>query len=228
MRWVVLGLLSLMFWLAPACSMSEIKLHCPRPSSERQAMKALADRIFVPFDADKDIANLRISSYYDLCGREPDVVACAGGGDGKLSLAVVKAVDARLRASFEYQDDILVFGKDDFWEPMTNCGDCEDYVLHLSETLHANGQGGKHMGLILWMTDEGEGHATLAVDTSDVGVVEVGVSPDGAPAPINWREGVRIAVIWMDGSRKVSAVPGWPAPIVKNGGVMAPTVAHKK
>lgn len=80
---------------------------------------------------------------------------------------------------------------------------CEDYALTLSQQLAADGVAGPAMTLMLWSPRAGFAHATLVVETSDAGFVEIGVNPDELPQRYDPAKGVRFDTIRFDGSRKV-------------------------
>ena len=149
-----------------------------------------------------------------LCKDHPDAVICAGSlSDKRLTFAEVVKIDAKLRAHFRYRSDDATAGRSDYWRHWTTCGDCEDYALTLSELLARSGEGGAHMGLQFMFVpilpdDLGDpnaqvmwgAHATLWVDTTDKGTVEVSVGYP--PQRLVYGYGVRLGMIPMDGSRK--------------------------
>lgn len=150
---------------------------------------------------------LRIADFEPFCARSPDSVICKGSPGWKMTLSEVKTVDSWLRAQFEYTDDDLMFDRSDYWADDTVCGDCEDYALTLSRYLAAKGQGGDAMWLALWVPAWAGGHATLLVDTSDAGIVEISVGAGGEPA-LYEKEPVRIATIRLDGKREFALEQG--------------------
>lgn len=176
---------------------------CPPPDVMR-AMKS--EKAWTEGHREKGYA-LEFSDFYKFCGRHQEAVLCAGGAGRDLTLAEVQAVDARVRASFEYQDDIIQYNLPDYWAINQLCGDCEDFSLVMSEELAKAGEAGPSMGLVLWFPTDYDGHATLVVKTSDAGYVEIGVGPIETPATIDWMKGRRLAVIWMDGKKWVSKPP---------------------
>jgi len=147
-----------------------------------------------------------MNEFFEFCKREPQAVMCRGGEGRKLTLNEVKMIDAKLRTEFEYRADETTFG-DDRWQFNSLCGDCDDHVLTLSERLHAAGAAGATMGMVMWLPDDYTAHATLLVDTADAGYVEIGVGSAELPKPIDWTEGRRLAILWMDGKREVSDTP---------------------
>lgn len=384
MRWNLLVYTTIAGVLIPAASVSEATppSSCPPlkdvPAVNR-VLHAALNATSKPLDPNSPKPPITISSYYEMCKEQPALVACSGGGGGKLKLVEVEAIDARLRARFEYRSDVLTKGRPDYWMAPVACGDCfaedeefwcyaedgslvlrridqmtvgtkvlsydwdkqefctetvtarvpkgvrrvkrvafknwgdmrvtedhnmwsrdrqmtpgyskrklsefsarhhhlipfasflnpaardagyfglgemrakvcdtgedvpvwdvtisrtatfvhktgmlahncEDYALTLSEDLHAAGQGGQYMGIVVWYPPNGA-HATLVVETADAGTVEVGVGTYETPSAVNWKWGTRVAMIWFDGKQKISAVPGWPAPVIKYGAVSLP------
>lgn len=154
----------------------------------------------------------KISSYElefnDLrrfCAETPSYVLCRGSAGGRLSIRRVIEIDQRLRARFQYRSDFDVWGVSDRWTGFAYEGDCEDYVLTLSEMLAGEGEGGKYMSMSLLLVPDAlsghmlNGHATLLVETSDFGVVEIGVRDSERPASLTDEGRYRLVAITMDG-----------------------------
>lgn len=174
------------------------------------------DEVVVHDDASSSGApfGLTFEAFSVLCHDRPHAVICAGHRGGLLSLKQVLAIDGGLRAEFVYRSDEATHHSGDQWDNHTLCGDCEDYALDLSERLAGHGEGGQYMRLQLMavpvnvqMTQWG-GHATLWVDTSDVGTVEISVGDIG-PMPLDLSYGRRMMVIQMDGQRRPQPLPGY-------------------
>jgi predicted transglutaminase-like cysteine proteinase len=157
------------------------------------------------------------SELVDLCQKHSGVapaLICTGGAGGKLTLTEVKAIDALMRMDFEYRDDFVRFAPlEDVWEEERStdnlCGDCEDFVLSLAWRLNQVGEGGAYMQMMLWEPEPAAGHATLLVETSDAGVVEMGVGDGGWPRALDLKEGHRFGTIRFDGRQKVESLPGY-------------------
>lgn len=207
MRWGLLGVLAGILVVGPTAGVTAKPPACAPPT----AVNSVASILGIPA-ARVPIQAIRLQAFYRFCREEPQAIACAGAAGGRLSLREVRLIDAGLRAEFEYRDDILEFGRGDEWRHDVVCGDCEDYALTLSERLSDVGQGGDGMAMVIWFTDRYTGHATLAVDTSDAGTVEIGVGSAETPDFMVWSKGVRVGVMRMDGRKQFTAAPGWPAP----------------
>lgn len=151
-----------------------------------------------------------VASFDGFCRVKPKALLCAGGIGTKLTLAQVSAIDAVFRHEFEYRDDDVQYGSD-VWNDAAVCGDCEDYALTLANRLHAGGEGGEDMALMIWSPYPGAGHATLIVDTADAGLVEVGTGPAAteSPHPFDPSQGARFGYIVMDGARAITPFPGY-------------------
>ncbi len=151
---------------------------------------------------------LDVSAYDVLCWRQPSAVVCSGGAGGKLAFSEIWAIDSAVRADFSYRSDMRLYGREDFWTIDRTLGDCEDYALRVSEELHSAGEAGDNMALILWMPEPEIAHATLLVETKDGGQVELGVGRFERPHQIDWDEGDRVAVLWMNGKKEFTPAPG--------------------
>lgn len=155
------------------------------------------------------------SDFNRLCKESPKAVICAGHPGKMLTVEQVQAIDKVFRARFIYRSDMATAGVDDYWRNWSLCGDCEDYVLSLSELLAQHGEDGQYMQLQLMLAPANEqwtewtGHATLWITTSDAGVVEAEVGELGNPHPLNMKYGKRMATIRMDGLRTPVALPGF-------------------
>jgi predicted transglutaminase-like cysteine proteinase len=185
--------------------------HCPPMTALQQ--KILAYMTFLdagePVNpAERSQWGISAEDLTPFCKREPKAVLCAGGGGRKLTFAEVTRIDAKVRADFEYRYDEVQYGSDDRWAIGVSCGDCEDYALTVSEALHAAGEAGGSMRLMLWLAPFGL-HATLVVDTADAGVVELGVNPGEEPARLDPSRGRRFATVRMDGLRQFKPYPGY-------------------
>lgn len=143
-----------------------------------------------------------------FCREAPDAVLCTGHPGAELTKAEVTQIDHRLRAEFQYRSDSQLYHMDDKWVDYTICGDCEDYALTLSEMLADNGEGGAHMALSMETVEDGDGHATLLVDTSDAGQLEVSVGDGGEPQPL-FKYIRRAGFMVMDGKRHITVEPGY-------------------
>ncbi len=180
-------------WLAALLAVFTLSLTPPG-----QAIAGCPDEI-VSTTPPSEVGRVVVTAFRDLCRQAPSAVACSGGAGRKPTLAEVQAADTKLRMEFTYRTDRAVFGTGDHYSHAALCGDCEDFALVLSERLKAGGAGGPHMGLIVWQNSPYTMHATLLVDTIDAGQVEVGVGPAETPHPMDWKKGIRIATLWMDG-----------------------------
>lgn len=187
---------------------------CP-PLTRIQAARAAEEARNPPGPV---ISGLDVSGFKEMCRSQPHTVLCQGGAGGMPTLATVKAADQALRAVFEYRSDYVEYGVPDLWRAGAVCGDCEDYALALSERLHAAGVGGGFMWLEVMTTAPTLGHATLLVQTSDAGLVEVSVGAGGDPAPYDPRRGfpVRYGAMRLDGRMKWTPEPGYE---VRGGGI---------
>ena len=63
-----------------------------------------------------------------------------------------------------YTADAEQYGKSDFWEALTDTGDCEDYALAKYQALVAAGFSPNELRLACCYTESGEYHAVLLVD----------------------------------------------------------------
>jgi predicted transglutaminase-like cysteine proteinase len=153
----------------------------------------------------KALTAIDIASFTDFCRVKTKALLCAGGLGAKLTLAQVNAIDTVFRNEFEYRDDDVQYGSN-VWNDAAVCGDCEDYALTLANRLHAGGEGGGYMALMIWSPFQGAGHATLIVDTADAGLVEVGTGPAATESarPFDVTRGARFAYIVMDGNRWIT------------------------
>lgn len=143
-------------------------------------------------------------SYEPLCRARPTAVLCSGRIGRQPSLKEVTVVDAWLRSEFTYIADEVQFGGEDRWQNDAVCGDCEDYALALSERLADAGFGGTFMHLVIWTAKPTAAHATLVVETSDGGEVEIGVGKSETPKPFVLSTGYRAAIMQLDGRRRWS------------------------
>ncbi len=193
MRWVLALLASISLGAAPLPAAHP----CPEPPHDRVLVQQLLDKV-PPRPGD----GLDLTEAARFCRDNKTAVLCAGGAGVKLTLAEVQAVDQQWRPQFQYESDFLHYGLGDYWSNTQLCGDCEDWALFISEKLHAAGEGGQYMGLVGWLPYAGVGHATLKVSTSDAGDVEVGVGRREAERPMDWKLGVRVAMMPMDGHQK--------------------------
>lgn len=183
-----------------------VKAECPR-LTDAQVKRKVAELQLAP-NTNPGIAMAELHGY---CTRAPAALLCAGGAGGKLTLQQVRAVDWKLRQQFEYETDFVHYGVDDRWASGVVCGDCEDYVLTLADRLHAAGEGGAQMRLMIWRPEPAYGHATLLVETADAGVVEVGVgdADTQTPHPYDPSQGRRYATVRMDGQHKIEPFAGY-------------------
>lgn len=186
---------------------SPVLAHCPPLTAAQIARSQLPTHLVIQASNAIDVSSL---AKFCGSGDGQQAVLCTGGGSGKLTLAEVKAVDAAIRSGFEYRDDFVAFGPDgaDRWQTNTLCGDCEDYALTVSDALHRAGEGGASMSLMLWLPSPTSAHATLLVQTSDAGVVEISVGEGGEPKPYDPTLGERFAAIRMDGGHLIETLGG--------------------
>ncbi len=153
---------------------------------------------------------IRLDGLQNLCRRAPTAFVCVGGDGRKPWKAEIVQADAAERPVFQYRSDFVQYGVDERWSNGSLCGDCEDYVLNLSERLHQRGIGGQYVRLAVWAPPPGNAaHATLLVDTIDAGVVEVSVGEGGEPQAYDPRFGRRFATLRFDGRRRWTAEPGY-------------------
>jgi predicted transglutaminase-like cysteine proteinase len=180
---------------------------CP-PFTPAQHARAVEEANSKPGEV---IVGLDVSGFKEMCLAQPTTVLCRGGQGGMPTIATVRLADAALRAVFEYRSDYVEYGVTDRWRAGAVCGDCEDYALALAERLHVVGVGGKFMWLDVMTTSPTLGHATLLVQTSDAGVVEVSVGAGGEPALYDPRRGFpnRYGSMRLDGRQKWTAEPGY-------------------
>lgn len=194
-----------------SCAASAGEDPCPvKPSLVRPLVEALTP---APRPDPNRPVVMEVSEIERFCNdAATEAVLCSGGDPAQagqmLTAADVARVDATLRAVFHYRDDAAFFGRSDFWHNDTRCGDCEDYALTVSEMLAKAGQGGDKMALMIWSPDRLSGHATLLVETSDAGILEIGVSPTEGPRLFNERLGVRLGYVLMDGRLNMTLYPG--------------------
>lgn len=179
---------------------------CPKRPPAEQILVEKAQNVARKVDFGEKVV-VSIGQIEVFCKNNPQSLICAGHPGGKLTLDAVRRVDADLRGRFEYTDDDLMFGTDDWWNDNTVCGDCEDYVLTLARMLGDAGQAGEAMQLAIWVPYWGGGHATLLVDTSDAGTQEISVGVGGAPQPYDVSRPVRLARVRMDGKLVVTLEP---------------------
>jgi predicted transglutaminase-like cysteine proteinase len=185
--------------------------HCPPMTALQQ--KILAYMTFLdagePVNpAERSQSGISAEDLTPFCKREPKAVLCAGGGGRKLTFAEVTRIDAKVRADLRVPLRRGPVRRDDRWAIGVSCGDCEDYALTVSEALHAAGEAGGSMRLMLWLAPFGL-HATLVVDTADAGVVELGVNPGETPDTYDEGAAPRFGAIRMDGRQKVLTFPGY-------------------
>lgn len=105
------------------------KLLCPPITSKRWIEYRVwqeTQKIGFQKESQFGTASLDITGFYTLCREHPKALVCAGGRGGNLTLAQVIAVDSRVRASFQYREDALLYGAhlDDKWTVDATCGDC--------------------------------------------------------------------------------------------------------
>lgn len=157
------------------------------------------------------ISGLDVSGFREMCRVQPAKVLCRGGQGGMPTISTVRAADAALRIVFEYRSDFVEYGVDDKWRSGVVCGDCEDYALALADRLHTVGVGGQFMWLDVMTTAPTLGHATLLVQTSDAGVVEVSVGAGGEPTLYDPHRGfpARYGSMRLDGRQQWTAEPGY-------------------
>ncbi len=122
----------------------------------------------------------------------------------------VRKIDAGYRPQFKWRSVKTVYGPDVFdrFANWSVCGNCVAYALTMSELLAQAGEGGDYMRLQM-MEYINDGHATLWVETTDAGTVEIGSMSYQNVVPIVWHAAWREAVVRMDGKRKAMAFAGY-------------------
>jgi predicted transglutaminase-like cysteine proteinase len=181
----------------------------PLKPKEVVALKQVEREEIAAAKTPSQMNGISIAPLTSFCKLKPKALICAGGIGTTLTLAQVRAVDAVFRAAFEYRSDDVQYG-DDVWNDATVCGDCEDYALTIASRLHAAGEGGGSMALMVWSPATGGAHATLVVDTADAGLVEIGTGPASeGPHTFDPKNGRRFGFIVLDGRREIVPFPGY-------------------
>lgn len=136
------------------------------------------------------------------CPKEPKALWCVGddGADNKLTMAQVQQADVMLRAVYKEEVDEATEKAGAYWRESTT-GDCKTYALTLAQRLHALGESGQDMALMMSLPDPYEAHMTLLVQTSDAGMVEVGDEDGGEPHKFDLDEWVRTGFSPFDGQQ---------------------------
>jgi predicted transglutaminase-like cysteine proteinase len=78
---------------------------------------------------------------------------------------LAESVNAEVNRSVTYKTDAQQYTIPDFWKPDGKFGDCEDYALAKRGHILAAGFSANDMGLCVCVTETGEGHCVLAVNT---------------------------------------------------------------
>ena len=79
-------------------------------------------------------------------------------------IEVAERINTQVNESVTYKDDMAQYGKPEWWSLAGGCGDCEDYALLKRHLLREEGYG-EHVHMVACVTEEGEGHAVVLVDT---------------------------------------------------------------
>lgn len=81
------------------------------------------------------------------------------------SYRLAERVNREVNESTEYRTDAAQYHRPDFWVPAGRFGDCEDYALAKRGHLLSAGFESSDLGLCICLTETGEGHCVLAVNT---------------------------------------------------------------
>ncbi|AXQ68245.1 peptidase [Caulobacter phage CcrBL10] len=146
-----------------------------------------------------------IDGITDFCQKFTENPLCKAKTGRKLTFSEVLAQDSALRSHFTYVSDDILYQRSDFYAENGFCGDCEDYALTLAHRLSDAGADGTSMWLEIWNPAWIGGHATLLVQTSDKGMIEIGV---GDPPEPYTGGPVRLGRIQMDGKLEVQLYEG--------------------
>jgi predicted transglutaminase-like cysteine proteinase len=108
--------------------------------------------------------------HYEFCGRYP--AECTGqvSVDQRVRLTEVLwsqlvSVNALVTATIEPATDLVVWGREEWWEYPTTTGDCEDMVLLKRRDLIGMGWPAGALLITVARLSNGEGHAVLTVLT---------------------------------------------------------------
>jgi predicted transglutaminase-like cysteine proteinase len=116
----------------------------------------------------------------DYCSRYPSAGLCTNTEDGtplELSdaqLADLQAVNDYVNNNYGRRTDFSGFRTGESWDEMTpgGSGDCEDFALTKAKRLIDNyGWSPRDLKIAVGFTENGEGHATLAVRTTNRGIL---------------------------------------------------------
>lgn len=78
----------------------------------------------------------------------------------------IATINVSVNKAVRPMNDFDIFGKDEFWTyPVSQIGDCEDYVLLKRRMLHEKGIGLSNLLITVVRKPDGEGHAVLTVRT---------------------------------------------------------------
>lgn len=85
--------------------------------------------------------------------------------------SVAEKINTEVNHSVKWTSDIENYGTEEYWTQAINKGDCEDIVLKKRAMLLEAGWGLDSLLLCLCVTETGEGHCVLWVDTDKGGVI---------------------------------------------------------
>lgn len=77
----------------------------------------------------------------------------------------LQSVQAEINARVGYRTDLDLYGRPDLWVVADREGDCEDYALAKRQALLGLGWPVQALRLALCVTEAGQAHAVLTVDT---------------------------------------------------------------
>lgn len=80
--------------------------------------------------------------------------------------SIATQINRQVNESTTYKADIEQYGKPEWWTIANGCGDCEDYALLKRHLLREAGYGDA-VHMVTCLTETGEGHCVLLVDTPD-------------------------------------------------------------
>lgn len=126
--------------------------------------------------------------------------------------AELEAVQAEVNSRVHYRTDMDLYRQADFWTVATTEGDCEDYALAKRQDLMAKGWPVEALRLATCLTEAGEGHAVLTVDTDHGTYVLDNRWPHVKP----WADLTGLGYRWLE--RQVPGQMAW-AQIPAMGGV---------
>lgn len=87
------------------------------------------------------------------------------------SYKLASRINSQVNASVEYKTDLAQYGTPEHWVEAGTFGDCEDYALLKRAFLLEQGVNPDDLFLAICLTETGEGHCVLIVETEDGAVV---------------------------------------------------------